>query len=224
MADQNARQPNILEDRKYSLMAPKFDGGKGQPKLFFNVFKGNVACNVFTNNPNEQDSKPIRIGLSGPLWGMLVELILKVTETEGAQQEHLPVSKGKPGELQNAGTLVVGKDEQGVVYLAPKAQGRQVIKFKIMPDMYADLVKSDGTPYADGDKSVLFTKGFIKIVDFLVKGQIAATWEKVVWQGNKGGGGGGWNKGGNGGGGGGYGGGGGGGNYGNNNTSDDFPM
>lgn len=184
------RTPNILEDNKYSLKGKRFDGGKGPPKMFFNVFKGNPSLNVYPNNPNEPDAKPIRIALSGPLWGMLLELIRKITETDGVQQEHLPCFKGKPQEKIDAGTIVVGKDEQGVIYLVGKGpNGGQPIPFKVLPDMYANLVNKDGTPWPIGEKSKLYSKGFFDAIDDILKTQIKATWEKAVWQGAGGGGG-----------------------------------
>lgn len=213
------RKPNILDDKKYSLTAPRIDGAKMPPKLSFSVYKGNPAVVAYTNVPGE-DTKPIRCAFSGPGMGMLFALMDKVIAHQGACQFQVPLMKGKPSELRTNSTLVVGKDDDGVIYMAPKADGRRPVKFRMLPDLYHQLVKQDGTEFTKAEYSELYAPGYLRAIEPILFKQCDATYEKQTFQGggNKGG----WNKGNNGGG---YNNNNSGGNFGGSKDFDnDFPM
>lgn len=184
---QAERKPSILEDNKFALFGKRAEGSKGAPKLFFNVFKGNVSASCFPNHPQAQ-VKSVRLGMSGDLWKLFVQSVYKVIDHEGTVQEHIKVNTGKPSDLKEVGTLVAGKDEEGIVYLALKANGLpQPIKFTMMPTNYLTLFRSDGTPIPKGELSVRYARGYFEAVDYFVLQEVRETYEPYKPQGGGGG-------------------------------------
>jgi hypothetical protein len=164
----------ILDDRKFSLYAKRPDGAKFPPRLTFGVWNGNASITVFTG---EDGAKPIRVGMSADVWGTFVSQMQLIID--GPRDTHVKLVNytGKPQDRKVSGTVIVGKDADGVVYLAVQLEGRPTKKFSIFPSMYLVIIHKDGTEYTPEEKSVGYAKGFIAQLDKHVTALMRSTWQ-----------------------------------------------
>lgn len=156
-------KPIILDDKKFALFGKRVEGGSGQPKMSFGVFKGNPSITVFLNDPKDTEKSPIRAGMDAVHWGMFVSLVLAIADSVPGTEKPLKMinRKGAPNKRFTDSIMVVGKDERGVVYFGLTKEGRPNKKFELMPGLYHEIVMADGNPMDPGLQSVLFTKGFM---------------------------------------------------------------
>lgn len=220
MSQQQQRVPTITDDSKYCFYGRKAEGAQRAPKGFFSEFKGNISFNVWPNDPS-YNGKPLRFGMDVALFNVFLEKMEEIIASKEAVQDHIVIKTGKPTDLREVGTIIIGKNDKGVVYIAAKTSEVKPIQMLIRPNRYMDLVRADGTPYSEGEMSSRYAKGLFKLLGKVLVDRAIANYEAPTF-GNKGGNGGGNRNGGgfNGGGNrGGYGGG-------NNNTNfdDDIPM
>lgn len=227
--------PIILDDKKFAIYGKRSDGGKGAPKLQFSAFRGNPNISVFNNDPEENDNKPIRAGMDSIAFGTLMGLVDEVIAAPVGEaiSKRLVNRKGPPGKTFPDTQVIVGKSEDGVIYLAVHKEGRKTKKFPITSSIYHDVVDSQGNPLPPGEVSRLFAIGFFNQLKHHMNHYLTKTYEPPQpQQGGQrpGGGGGNWGGGGgqqrqSGGGGGNWnnnqGGGSGGGN---NSFDDDIPL
>lgn len=200
------QQATIISDKKFSLFGKPADGGKGPPKMSFDVYRGNPSITVFTNDPKDQDTKPIRAGMSPAIFGMFIQACYAAIDMEPGKHYRIPNRKGHPKKTFVDSTTLVGKDNEGMVYLALHKEGKVTKKFVLLPDVYTDLADHEGNPIPAAEKSQLYAKGFFTELHRHVNHYSQLTYEPPQPQ-----------QGGPGGGQGGYGGGQGGqGGYGNN--------
>lgn len=206
-------KPIIIDDKKFALYGKPTEGGRGAPKMQFGVFRGNPRLTVFTNDPSDPEKKPINAAMDPLIWGGFIQTIEKVANGEPNTQIRIVNRKGPPQKTFPDAIVVVGKDADGVVYLAVKKDNRPTKKFPILPGIYADWADQDGNPLPPGETSTIYALGFVRTLDAQMQAFMRETYEPA--QPPQGGG----NRGGNfnrgGGGGGNYNRGGGGGNYGN---------
>jgi hypothetical protein len=194
-------KPIIIDDKKFALYGKPVEGGRGAPKMQFGVFRGNPNVVVFTNDPSDPEKKPIRAAMDPVIWGGFIELIKMAADADPNWQRRIPNRKGPPQKTFVESVTIVGKDAEGVVYIAINKQGRPTKKIPILPGMYADLTDDQGNPIPDGEKSVVFAKGFAITLNHIMLDLMRETYEPAQPPGGQQGGGGGYNRGGGGGGG-----------------------
>lgn len=223
-------KPMVITDKKFSLFGKPVDGGKGPPKMSFDVYRGNPSITVFTNDPKDPDGKPIKAKMDPAIFGTFIATCYQVLDAEPNTQFRVINRTGHPKKTFVDSITVIGKDADGIVYLALNKQDKPTKKFNIMPTVYSDLADAQGNPIPDGVKSVLYARGFFKMLEAFTTHYITETYEPPQPQqqggGRPGGGGGGnYNRGGgnNYGQGGGQSSGGGGANF-DNSFEDDLPM
>lgn len=231
MQQNDSRQGNILNDKKYKLFGKRTEAGAAA--LSFDVFNGNISISVFTNDPQDPEKKPIRCAL-GPIIGFkaLVALVHEATQAAPGHSKQLELLTGPPNKTFVDTSIVVGRDSDGIVYLGVRKKGRPSKKFDLTTDVYYNLIDGQGNVLSPGDTSAIWARGFIDAIDAIVTKQAMETYapydpaqnQKRAGGGNRGNYQGGGNRGGyqnnNGGGN----------NYNNNNSgggdsfSDDIPM
>lgn len=197
-------KPIVLDDKKFALYGQASEGGKGPPKLSFSVFRGNPAIIVFPNDPNDSESKPIRAAMDLFSWGSFVSAVQNAITSEPGTQYRIANKKGPPQKVFVETTTVIGKDDEGVIYISVLAKDRAKKRFDIMPNRYTELLSADGNPMDRGQASQIFAAGFIDVLNNTVQHYCRERYEPPQQGGNRGGGGG--NRGGSGGGSGGGGG------------------
>jgi hypothetical protein len=169
------KSPVVLDDKKFALYGKRTD--KGVPKMSFSVFNGNPAIGVFTNDPADTETKPIRAGMDGLIWAGFVSLFKEMITMPNDSQLKVLNRKGPPTKTFVDSMTIIGKDIDGIIYLAIKQGQRPIKKFNILPGIYTDFVNKDGSPLSDGEKSVLYAKGFIEQLNAQVTIQIDKTYK-----------------------------------------------
>lgn len=182
-------KPIIIDDKKFALYGKPTEGGRGAPKMQFGVFRGNPNVVVFTNDPADPEKKPIRAAMDPVIWGGFIELIHLAAAAEPNFQRRLVNRKGPPQQTFTDSLTIVGKDAEGVVYIAINKKGRPTKKIPILPGIYADLTDGEGNPISDAEKSVVFAKGFANTLNQIMLDLMRETYEPAQPPGAGGGGG-----------------------------------
>lgn len=251
MADGNQQQrgtprkKTALDEFKLRLVGEPVNGAKRPPTLGFSIVKNLPQIDVRTNVESDKDYGRISAKLDQPTFFAVMELINKAIE--GPNDSKTVVKNfahrfinGKRSDPMLDSQIVVGKDASGVVYMGVMSweKERPIIKFPFRPSQYAKFSNSDGTEMSLADVSVLYGKGYLKMLHGLIPLVLASEYveppprDPQQGGGGYGGGQGGGNRGGyNGGQGGGnrgggekWGGGGNGNSGGASDGLDDFPM
>lgn len=171
------QKPIIIDDKKFALYGKPVEGGRGGPKMQFGVFRGNPNVVVFTNDPADPEKKPIRAAMDPVIWGGFIQLIHDAAAAEPGFQRRLVNRKGPPQKTFTDSLTIVGKDGDGVVYIALNKQGRPTKKIPILPGMYADLTDGEGNPISDAEKSVTFARGFANTLNMIMLDLMKETYE-----------------------------------------------
>jgi hypothetical protein len=234
------RDKNPLDNPKLKLSAPS-PGAQGKWATLQVQFFSNMArLNVYSNNPNDQSQRHGgRVSLKLPMhaFGVILQLLIKAIDPntpkdwkEGYQCKETRWKDGKPSdEPMLEGTVWVGKDQNGVVWISVVHWNKESprIKFEFGNTIFNILIDAQGNPITDEEASRMWVKSYLDTVGEMLK-VIAATQPFHQAEKKEGGGYGGGNRGGGGGGGRSYGGGGGGGNAGGGgsyeDTTDDIPF
>jgi hypothetical protein len=70
----------------------------------------------------------------------------------------------------------MGKTAEGVVYIGITKKGRPSKKFDIINTVYSDIADGNGNPISDGEKSLLYARGFIRELDKYVSHYMIETY------------------------------------------------
>lgn len=193
----------IIDSKKFSLMGKPTE--KGMPRLSFSVYRGNPSITVFTNDPSDTETKPIRGAIGHDGWGPAISLINSAINGEPGVQYRMELRTGHPKKTIPDTTLIAGRDESsGVVWICVAKQGRPAKRFELRPSVYYNILDRNGNPLPDGEQSVIWARGWIDSLNKLVMHFMRETYEPPQPQqgGNRGGYNGGGNRGGYNGGGG----------------------
>jgi hypothetical protein len=192
------KKETILNSKKFALFGKPAAGGKGPPKLSFDVFNGNPSITVFPNDPNDtENGKPIRAAMAPRIWGAFVEFFMSVLDLPPGEHRQFLNYQGHPQKTFVDTVTVMGKTPEGVVYIGITKKGRPAKKFDILNTVYSDVADGNGNPIPEGDKSVLYAKGFIRELDRYVSHYMIETYQPPQPQQGgqrQGGGGGNWNN------------------------------
>lgn len=176
----------VIEDKKFSIYGER--GDKGAPRLFFSVTQnGNPSMMVFPNDPSDTERKPIRGAMDPVIWSLFVETCRHVFTSDEAGETRIDLRGGKPTNTFTESVIIVGKDTNGVCYLALIMKDRAKKRFMMLPGLYADLIDKDGKPLPDGVKSRMFATAFINALNVHVNMLIDKYYKPYVTPGNDGG-------------------------------------
>lgn len=210
------RKPIALDNRKLTMSAPN---NKGKfANLRWQLIKNNPRIVVFTNDPEDQNNEygKITAALDAPTFFMFLRLLESAINATGKFREKIDNSNftfpgGKRSESPSVvSSLIVGRDEDGLIWISVSAPRRPQIKFPFMNPEFHSLYHGDGSPYTPAEISKAYASAYIDMLRLMMANLLVSEWvppDPPKDQGNRGGGGGYGNRGG---GGGGYGGGGGG--------------
>lgn len=191
------KKETILTSKKFALFGKPSSGGKGPPKLFFDVYRGNPSITVFPNDPDDNDAgKPIRAAMSPRIWGPFVEFYKRALELPNGEYIQFMNYQGHPQKTFVDSITVMGKAANGIVFIGVLKKGRPSKRFEIMNTVYSDIADGDGNPLPDGEKSLLYAKGFLHELDKYTMHYMMETYEAPQPQqgGQRQGGGGNWNN------------------------------
>jgi len=217
------RKKNALDEYKLRLAGPTLtdQGAKFPGALAVSVVKNQIHLDVYTNVPNDKNNGNIRAAMDHLSFGAFLELFDAVLKSGPdtaykIQNKNHTFFEGKRSEEPRlVSTTILGRDKEGVMFIALVAKDRPYLKFDFLGTGYHTLIGPDGQPMSKADASGYFARGWRRTINNLTGGVAVAEYvapEPKNKDGGGNGGGGGYNGGGNrgGNGGGGYNGGGGG--------------
>lgn len=170
-------KPMVIQDKKFALFGKPVDGGKGPPKMSFDVYRGNPSITVFTNDPKDPDTKPIKAKMDSVIFGTFMSTVEQVIDAEPNTQFRIVNRQGHPKKTFVDSITVIGKDPDGIVYIALNKEGKVTKKFNLMPTVYSDLADAQGNPVSDDVKSRLYAKGFFRQLNEFVNRYVYDTYE-----------------------------------------------
>lgn len=250
MADSNFPKRNAFNEYSLRLEGDPVNGERRPPTLGFIVRKNRPIIEVRTNVTNDKDYGRIQGRMSAPTFYTFIELLRNLADGPADNSVTVELSDFKFIRGQNGGRgerskepmtearVVIGKDKEGVMYLACISweQSRPIIKFPFRSTRFEKYTDAQKQPLAAGMLSCLMARGWANLLSQLTPHILNDEyWEKPRDdnggqqgggnRGSWGGGGGNNNGGGNRQGGGGSGGSSGGGaSSGGDFTDDDFPF
>lgn len=173
MADTGFKPPPrrkiALDNNKLSLSAPNSKGKKAG--LLWQLINNNPRIVVYTNDPDDQvDYGKITAALDSPTFFAFLRLIEQAITAEKGYKEKIDNLNytwggGKRSDTPTVvSSLLVGKDDDGVIWIAVSAPRRPQIKFPFMNPEFHNFIHRDGTPYEKAEVSALMAAAY---VDFL---------------------------------------------------------
>lgn len=158
---------NALSNTKIRLVA-KNNVGK-LATMSFKLKKNNPQIHVYTNEPNDTDNYGrIDAALDTIVFNAYLEMLETAAKSSSFKKQSIKnrnyiFPNGKRSEQPVVvSELLVGRDEDGVVWTSVIAKGRPAIKFKFIMPEFHQLIDHDGNPTSLGDASKYVTLGFIR--------------------------------------------------------------
>lgn len=228
-ADANKRRRAVNVSR-LSLHAPAPTAEGKTADLNWSVFEGNPRLVVYTSDPQEKENKEksfgrIQVALDPPDVGLLMVYLKKVLANDtpnfklglkNLNSYNYKTNERYEGDPQHINDIVVGRDADGVIFIAAVEPDRPSIRFYFGPTKFHRPVKGDGSEFTKKELSEFYAESWIIMVPEVIAALVAADaidrsnnpeeqakWSgapKREWNNNRqGGGGGNWNRGGGGG-------------------------
>lgn len=195
------RKKTALDDIKWRLRGDRpLDGAKFPPTLsFVQQTNGNPMIEIYLNN-NEKDINKLRIQVKMDPW--MAELIFEtLTEALRTKDDNFKRVLEVKAQFQYGKRLdtpkvvakvIIGKNEQGRIYLGVAAEGRPSVRFNFEAntDWFA-YVDGNGNPLPQIDNDRIFTAAWIAGVRSIWQQLFTQNWKapepKERSQGNGGG-------------------------------------
>lgn len=201
------REKNAFDNAALKLVGVPENGNKA-PQLAVNITKNRAVLTVFTNDPNDtKDYGKIRVQLTGPYFNAVLYLLEQAAQgkLEGGRKfieiKDFAFPGGKRTEQPIVlGRVIVGRDEDGLVWISVTANGRPNCKFPLIPQTYNTVRNADSSEVSRAEHSQIYAMGWAQSMKTLWAQLAVLKFEEYI---PKGGGNGG-NRGGYNGGGGGY--------------------
>jgi hypothetical protein len=208
------RKKNALDNRKLHLSTP-CPTAKGKWSSFqVNVFTAdktgepNPRITVFTNDPEDSGEKngygKIQANLDPVVFYALMEKLSDIVNGPIGTEDKVKCENKNftfPGGKRSEEPSVVseihfGKDADGSCWISVTARDRPRIKFPFGPNDFHSLFHRGGEQFSKGESSVLWARGWIRLMTQLIPQFLISDWKEVVreQQGGQGGGGGKWNN------------------------------
>ena len=147
---------------RFTMRAPLVVGGQARPDIeslmMFGIYRENPRITVKTNDPgDEQNSYGKITGAMDPVtWGVLMQHIkdlIKNPVKDIKVIDNLNNYKGgqKFDEPQHINRTLVGRDDDGRIWIKLLEEGRPSPTFYFGPPKYHNLIRMDKTPVPAGD-------------------------------------------------------------------------
>lgn len=175
MTDGNQNRPqrkrNHFDELRSRLVGNLQEGAQRPATLQFGIHRNQVTLTVRSNHPNDtKNYGRIQATLDMPTFGVLTDLMAKAPSWNNDTKEIIecwdqPFINGQRSkDLKLDTKVVVGKDREGVVYLAVLSwdSSRPIVKFPIRPSQYTRLTHGDGSSYTEAEATLLYAPGWAK--------------------------------------------------------------
>jgi len=163
-----------LDDQRMKLYGTPVQGATKRPVLTFGYvtrkFVANMASiTVKTQVPDDKNNGLIKAEIPMALMYSIRETINDMLTLQGAQEKirglYTDFLMGKKMDAPvKAVSLIIGKEEDGRVYLALVSRNRPSIKFHIAPDDFFREVMKDGQEMNTAEYYSQYARGFMNMI------------------------------------------------------------
>lgn len=199
------RKKTAMDHAKLKLYGERIDGAKQSPSFSWYLTEdGNPRIDVYTGVEGDKDNGRIRATMDIKVAMFVLELLRRAIDNDGPCRFYVENSnytwyQGQRSEQPKVlSKTVVGKAEDGRVYITVIAKDRPTATFYFTSPYFHKTLEGDGSPMEKALESQLYAKGYAKIVEQLLATVSTATYKTPEPKGQRGGQGGG-NRGGQGG-------------------------
>lgn len=201
------RKKNALDEYKLRLNGPVLadQGAKFPGALAVSVVKNQIHLDVYTNVPNDKNNGNIRAAMDQITFGAFLELFDAVLKSPAdtaykiTNKNHTFFEGKRSEEPRLVSTTILGRDKEGVMFIALVAKDRPYLKFDFLGTSYHAIMGPDGNPLSKAEASNFFARGWRRTITGLVAAVATAEYVAPEPKNKDGGGnsGGGYNGGGN---------------------------
>lgn len=162
-----AEKPTVPEHQfkeldKFVMFAPAPGVDNRRSRLQWSSYRGNPRISVFTSVPNDTNKGVISAPMNPETFFGLLHLLEKIATNPAGTIEFTVdcdtlerTADGSQGRRILLSTILVGRDDEGVVYIQVKADNRPEIRFYFKISDFHRFKKGDGTPFSDREASSL---------------------------------------------------------------------
>ncbi len=171
---EDIRKKSPLELDKLSIYTKPEKAEDRSARLIWSLVFNNPRITIFTNKKEltnkENDWGRITARLDPMIaFSILNQLADLVNKPNGTRflikNINYPVIDGKRAETpEHVNDVIIGKDQEGVIWLSIKEEGKPNIKFNITFSDYHEIVNGDGTPLTIEEASKLATIAYTSIL------------------------------------------------------------
>lgn len=170
------RKRNALDEYKLRLNGPTLtdQGAKWPGTLAVSVVKNQVHLDVYTNVPNDKNYGNIRAAMDQLTFGAFLEIFDEVlaaapdTVYKITNKNHTFFEGKRSEEPRLISTTFIGRDKEGVMFVALVAKDRPYLKFDFIGTSYHAIIDKDGQPMSKAAASSLFARGWRRTISGLV--------------------------------------------------------
>lgn len=171
------RKKVALDNKKLSLYAPCPSAPGKISSLSWRLVSNNPRIDVYTNDPADMTERNknglISAALDAPVFFSLMQILYQTIDAPGVirnkiENKNFIFPGGKRSDKPViTGEIIVGKDEDGVIWISVLAydKERPKIKFQLLPTDFHNYFHGDGSVYGKGEISKLYAKGFIRLLE-----------------------------------------------------------
>lgn len=183
------REKHGLDNRKLNLNAPTPNVPGQRASLIWGFYANNPRITVYTGDPAEKQDRnkdygKISANMDMPAFfvflDMLKQIVVAEPDTKLCMENKNFTFYG--GKRSDAPAIVsetwVGKDKDGVIALCISAKDRPRIKFLLTLSDFHNLKKGDGTPFTQGEVSVMVTKAYIDMLSNMMSNMAIQYYEE----------------------------------------------
>jgi hypothetical protein len=169
------REKTALDHMKLRMYGEKIDGSKDSPSfLFYMTMDGNPRIDVYTGVQGDKDNGLIRAAMDIRTARGFLKLMQHVVDQDGACRFYIENQAyswpgGKRSEKPSmTSRTVVGKAEDGRVYVSVIADGRPKAIFYMSSPFFHKMTDSEGQRIDVKLESRLFTEGYVEHISELM--------------------------------------------------------
>lgn len=176
---------NIFKFNKFTLYGKKWKGGDKAPSLALGIYQNNPRFVLYLNNGSYD--KGITMALDPIIFTEIMNEIIDVS-TDREMKPHRATwdlknkydHRRKYDQLTVVGQIHVGRDSEGLVFLAVKANGEDMCKFEFTPSWFAPQKDSTGETTAANISSGSRARAWAEHLKGLLMAYLAAHGEEPV--------------------------------------------
>lgn len=176
------RPKTPLDNPKLKMLAPNSKGKTAN--LVWGLVENNPRLTVYTNDPD--DDKPIHAKLDAPTLFAIFQMLRNAIASKQACKDKVDCMGytfpgGKRSEKPTTlSSVIVGRDEGGLVWICVSAYQRQNIQFKFTNPDFHHFIHGDGTRFSLPEVSTLMASAYLNLLENMYSHMLVSSYHHVV--------------------------------------------